>query len=68
MKTFLKVAGGTLLVLFAVAACGLTWLSMKKPASRAASAEPVVSTPARLARGEYLVAHVADCLATLGDY
>ena len=68
MKTFLKVAGGILLILFAVAGCGLTWLTVKKPDSRAASVEPVLSTPARLARGEYLVHHVADCLNCHSDH
>lgn len=68
MKTFFKVAGGTLLILFAVVGTGLTWLSMKKPASRAASSETVEVTPARLARGEYVVEHVADCLNCHSDH
>ena len=68
MKTFLKVAGASLLVLFAVVGTGLTWLSIRKPASRAASSRSIEVTPARLARGEYLVHHVADCLNCHSDH
>ena len=40
----------------------VAWLYAKKPAQRAASAEKIEATPARLARGEYLAEHVVDCL------
>ena len=61
MKTFLKVVGGIVLVVLALIAGALTWLSMKKPASRPVSAEKVQATPQRMARGKYLVENVASC-------
>lgn len=67
MKT-LKVAGGMLLVLFALVGTGVTWLSIKKPASRAASSAPIEATPDRVARGQYLVHHVVDCLNCHSDH
>ncbi|HEV7766714.1 MAG TPA: c-type cytochrome [Thermoanaerobaculia bacterium] len=61
MKTLLKVLGFVLLAVFALAATGLTWLAMKKPAQRAAIAEKIEVTPQRIARGKYLVHHVSVC-------
>jgi mono/diheme cytochrome c family protein len=68
MKTFLKVAGGGVLVLLAVVAGAVTWLTMRKPAQRPASTARIEATPARLARGKYLVHHVADCLGCHSDH
>lgn len=68
MKTLLKVVGGIVLAVIAVVAGGLTWLSLKKPASRPASAEKVEATPERLARGEYLATHVSNCLDCHSDH
>jgi mono/diheme cytochrome c family protein len=68
MKTFLKIVGGALLVIVALLAAGIGWLSLRKPASRPASAEKIESTPSRLARGEYLVEHVADCNGCHSDH
>src|SRR5207244_516768 len=68
MKTFLKVIGGVLLLILALAAGGLTWLSLKKPAARAASAERIETTPARLERGKYLVEHVTNCIDCHSDH
>ncbi len=42
-------------------------LSVKRPAQRPASTERIEATPARLARGAYLVEHVADCLTCHSD-
>ncbi|HEV7239551.1 MAG TPA: cytochrome C [Thermoanaerobaculia bacterium] len=61
MKTFFKVVGVVLLVIVALAAIGVSYLALRKPAQRPASAEKIEATPARLARGKYLVHHVAIC-------
>lgn len=68
MKTFLKVVGGIALLIVAFVIGVVSWLTVRKPASRAASAEKVEATPARLARGEYLVEHVSDCLGCHSDH
>jgi hypothetical protein len=53
---------------FAVlAGAGIAVLAAKKPALRPASPEKVEATPARLARGTYLVEHVCDCLTCHSD-
>ncbi|PYQ29540.1 MAG: cytochrome C [Acidobacteria bacterium] len=62
MKTFLKVVGLVVLVIVALAAIGVSYLSLKKPAQRPASADKIEATPERIARGEYLVRHVSLCL------
>ena len=62
MKTFFKVVGIVLLVVVALAAIGVSYLMLKKPAQRPATAEKIQATPERLARGEYLVRHVSICL------
>jgi len=68
MKTFLKVVGGIALIVIALAAGAMAWLHTKKPASRPASAEKIEATPARLARGQYVVEHVTDCLGCHSDH
>lgn len=62
MKSFLRVAGIILLVVVALAAIGLSYLTLRKPAQRPPSAEKIEVTPERLARGKYLVNHAADCV------
>ncbi len=61
MKTFFKVVGIVLLAVVALAAIGVTWLSLKKPAQRPPVAEKVEATPERMARGKYLVHNVSIC-------
>ena len=61
MKTFFKVLGVAVLVVVALAAIGLSYLTLRKPAQRPASAEKVEATPQRIARGKYLVHHVTIC-------
>ncbi|HEX8154190.1 MAG TPA: cytochrome C [Thermoanaerobaculia bacterium] len=68
MKTFLKVAGIVLLVVVALAAIGVTFLLLKKPAQRPATTEKFEATPQRLARGRYLVHHVSDCVGCHSDH
>lgn len=61
MKTLLKVVGIFLLALAAIAAIGVSYLSLRKPAQRAASTVKVEPTPERVTRGKYLVNHVSIC-------
>ena len=61
MKTFFKVVGVVLLVVIALAAIGVSYLALRKPAQRPASAEKIEATPERVARGNYLVHHVSIC-------
>jgi mono/diheme cytochrome c family protein len=68
MKTFLKVLGGIVLVVIALLLGALTWLSLKRPASRPASAEKIEATPERLARGKYLVENVSGCIDCHSDH
>jgi hypothetical protein len=68
MKTFFKIVGGVALVLIAIVAGIVTYLSLRKPASRPASTEKIEVTPQRLARGEYLVNNVSDCLGCHSDH
>jgi hypothetical protein len=68
MKTFLKIVGGLALVIVALVAGVVSWLAVRNPASRPASAEKIEATPARLARGHYLVEHVSDCLGCHSDH
>jgi mono/diheme cytochrome c family protein len=68
MKTFLKVLGIVVLVAGALVAGALVWLTAHKPAQRPASAVRIEATPERLARGRYLVHHVADCVGCHSDH
>ena len=61
MKTFFKVVGMVLLVVVALAAIGVSYLALRKPSQRVASAEKIEATPERIERGRYLVNHVAIC-------
>lgn len=68
MKTFLKVVGGIALFAIALVIGAVTWLALRKPAQRPPSAEKIEATPARLARGRYLVNNVSDCLGCHSDH
>ncbi len=68
MKTLLKIVGGLVLIVIALIAGVVIWLTVRKPASRPASIEKIEATPERLARGTYLVEHVADCLGCHSDH
>lgn len=61
MKTFFKVTGVALLTVLALAAIGVSYLALRKPAQRPAAAMKVEPTPERVARGKYLVHHVTMC-------
>lgn len=62
MKTFFKVLALVLLVVVALAAIGVSYLSLRKPAQRPPIAERVEATPERIARGKYLAHHVSMCI------
>jgi mono/diheme cytochrome c family protein len=61
MRTFLKVVGIVVLVVVALAAIGVSYLALRKPAQRPAAAAAIQPTPERVARGHYLVNHVSIC-------
>jgi hypothetical protein len=50
-----------------LAAGALAWLELRFPAMRPASTETIMRTPERLARGEYLVEHLAECMGCHSD-
>jgi len=56
------------LAVVALAVGCISWLALRKPASRPASTEKIEATPTRVARGEYLVEHVSDCLGCHSDH
>lgn len=62
MKTFFKIVAIAVLAVVAIAAIGVSYLALRKPDQRPASAEKIEPTPERLARGKYLVNHVTICL------
>jgi mono/diheme cytochrome c family protein len=61
MKTFFKVLGVAALAVVALAAIGLSYLALRKPAQRPAMIEKVAATPEHVARGNYLAHHVTIC-------
>jgi hypothetical protein len=61
VKTVFKVVGIVLLVIVALAATGVSYLALRQPSQRPASAERVEATPERIERGRYLVNHVSVC-------
>lgn len=63
-----KVLGLILAVLVLALGGAIAWLALRSPAMRPPSTEEVEATPERLARGKYLVVHVADCLGCHSDF
>jgi mono/diheme cytochrome c family protein len=61
MKTVLRVFGILMLTIIAIAAIGVSYLALRKPAQRAASPAKIEATPQRVERGRYLVQHVSIC-------
>ncbi len=68
MKKLLKVLGAVVLAVVVLAAIAVSYLSLRKPAQRPASAEKIEVTPERLARGAYLVHHAADCVGCHSEH
>ena len=64
----LKVLGWIFAAIVLAAGSGLAWLVLRSPDRRPASTERVEGTAERLARGQYLVNNVADCLACHSDF
>src|SRR5262245_19322016 len=62
MKILIQIVVGILLLVVAVAACGLTYLYASYPKVPAAGNVKIAATPDMVARGEYLVNHVSICL------
>lgn len=62
MRRLLKGLLGLLIVLLAIAGAGLAYFFTTYPAVAEAEPLQVVSTPERVARGEYLFNHVAICV------
>jgi mono/diheme cytochrome c family protein len=63
----LKILGAVGALLLLAAGGGVGYLEVKKPAQHPPSSEIVERTPARLARGRYLVEHVTHCLGCHSD-
>jgi hypothetical protein len=57
-----KVVGGLVGLVLVLAACGVSFLALKRPLSQPPSAEHVERTPERLARGKYLAETVVGCM------
>jgi mono/diheme cytochrome c family protein len=62
-----RVLASAAAVCLVVAAAALGFLALRKPKSRPPSAEKIEATPERLARGEYLARHVANCIECHSD-
>ncbi len=63
MKTLLKILGGLVVLVLAVAACGYGYLMFAYPKVPPPTAFEIEPTPERLARGKYLSDHVVGCTA-----
>lgn len=61
MKTLLKILGGLVVLLVAVAACGYAYMMFAYPNVPPPPTVKFESSPERLARGEYLANHVVGC-------
>ena len=67
MKKLIRFALFTAFGLVVLAGIAVAALALRRPAQRPPSTERIEGTPARLARGAYLVEHVADCLTCHSD-
>lgn len=63
MKTLLKIIGGLVVLLLAIAACGLGYFMYAYPSVPAPTAFKIDAIPERLVRGKYLSDHVVGCTA-----
>lgn len=64
----LKIVGLLVLVVAVLLGVAMTWLTLRSPNMRPPSTEKIEAAPERLARGEYIVLHVADCLSCHSDF
>ena len=60
---WVRIFGWTLVAVVVFLGVAVAWLALRSPRMLPPSTETVAATPERLARGEYLVVHVSDCLA-----
>jgi mono/diheme cytochrome c family protein len=63
MKILLKIVGGLIVLLLAVAACGYGYLMFAFPKVPPAPTVKFDASPAHLERGKYLTEHVVGCVA-----
>ncbi|HEY1434952.1 MAG TPA: cytochrome C, partial [Thermoanaerobaculia bacterium] len=63
-----RILARVLIGLVVLVGAGLAWLALRSPDSRPPSTEKIEATPQRLARGQYLVVHVADCVGCHSDF
>lgn len=68
MKTLFKILAGLVALVVLVAVGGIGYLEAKFPKRRAVTNLEVERTPERIARGQYLVMHVSDCLGCHSDH
>jgi mono/diheme cytochrome c family protein len=68
MKAFLKIVLGIALLAVVLLGGGVSWLALRRPAQQPPLARRIEATPQRVARGEYLVHHVADCVGCHSDH
>jgi mono/diheme cytochrome c family protein len=68
MQRVLRVLGYGVLALIGLLGIGVGVLYVLPPRSRPPPAETIAATPARLARGEYLVKHVVNCFGCHSDH
>jgi hypothetical protein len=68
MNKVLKLLGAVVAVAVLAAGGVVAWLVLRSPEMKPPSTEKIVATPARLARGEYLVRHLVDCLGCHSDH
>ena len=62
MKKLVRIVLGIIVLIVAIAACGLGYLYASYPKVPPAGEVRIVATPEALARGEYLTHHVSICL------
>jgi mono/diheme cytochrome c family protein len=62
MKKLVRIVLGIVVLVVAVAACGLAYFYLSYPRVPAAGAIKIAATPEMIARGEYLGKHVSLCL------
>jgi hypothetical protein len=68
MKRVLKILGLVVGACLLLGAGAFAYAALRGPRAQPASTEAFAYTPERIARGKYLVEHVADCFTCHGDH
>jgi len=68
MKLVVKILVGIVVLVAVVIAGGVTYLNVAFPKARPVTDLVIEKTPERVARGEYIVEHLADCLSCHSDH